>query len=94
MNIKTARRMVLLFMALSVLMALVGLIFFEPGTTVSMYVTMLAFVLMVLALVFLFGFCKCPWCGRRITTGLMKIEVCPHCRRDLETGMKRKGKRK
>ncbi|MBQ9045623.1 MAG: hypothetical protein IJ112_06735 [Oscillospiraceae bacterium] len=94
LNFKTARKLVMFFMIASFACAMVGLIFIEPGTTPSLYVMMAAFVLMVLALVFIFVFCRCPWCGRRIFSGMMKVQVCPHCKRDIDTGMKDKGKKK
>ena len=92
LDFKTARRLVMLFMVASVICAIGDIVFIRPGTQASIYVMLLSFLLMALALVMLFVCCRCPWCGRRITVGLMKVEVCPHCRRDIETGMKVKGK--
>ena len=57
-------------------------------------IALLLTVLMVLSLICLFAFCRCPWCGKRITSGLMQIKVCPHCNRNLETGLRAKGKKK
>ena len=96
MNIdfKTARRLVMIFMAVSFVLAIGGIVFVRPGTQASIYVVLLSFIMMVLALMILIVFCRCPWCGKRITSGLMKIEVCPHCRRDIDTGMKVRGKGK
>ena len=94
LNFKTARRLVMLFMVVSLVSALVGMVFIRPGTQISIYVAVISLISMVLALVILFGLCRCPWCGKRITTGLMKVEICPHCRRDIDTGVKVKGKRK
>ena len=92
MHIKTARQLVKWGMIISATAAVAGLIFFEPGTRISLYVTYSAFGLMVLSMILLFGFCRCPWCNQRITSGLMKVQVCPHCKRDLDTGLKPKGK--
>ncbi len=94
LNFKTARRLVMVFMIASLICALGGMIFIRPGTQASVYVVLLALILMLLALLFLFAFCRCPWCGKRITSGMMKVEVCPHCKRDIDTGIKRKGKKK
>ena len=94
LNFKTARKLVMVFMIASLVCALGGMIFVRPGTQASVYIVLLSLILMILALMILFCLCRCPWCGKRITSGLMKVEVCPHCRRDLETGMKRKGRKR
>ena len=94
MHIKTARRLVMWTMILSVICAVIGLLFFEPGTTGSVYITFGAFGLMLVSIVVLFTLCRCPWCGKRITNGLMKAEYCPHCKRDFDTGLKVKKKKK
>ncbi len=92
-NFKTARKLVMIFMTASLICALGGMIFIRPGSQASIYVVMLALILMTIALLILFGLCRCPWCGKRITSGMMKVEVCPHCKRDIDTGMKVKGKK-
>ena len=94
LNFNTARKLVMTFMIASVVLAVIGMVFVRPGTVASMYVVLFALILMIMALLVLFGACRCPWCGKRITSGLMKVEVCPHCKRDIETGKKRKGKKK
>ena len=93
-NFKTARRLVLVFLIASFVCALISIVFIKPGSQASVYSMLLALALLVLSLIFLFGLCRCPWCGKRITSGVLKVEVCPHCKRDIETGMKVKGKKK
>ena len=93
MQIKTARRLLMFFMIVAVALALIGLIFLEPGTVISVYVTLISFGCMVAAIIILLGYCKCPWCGKRITANLMKAEYCPYCKKDFETGLKHKGRR-
>ena len=94
MHIKTARKLVMWTMVLSVICAVAGLLFFEPGTVASLYITVAAFGLMVVSIVILFGFCRCPWCGQRVTHGLMKAEYCPHCKKDFDTGLRYRKKKK
>ena len=74
MHIKTARKVVLWSMILSVACAVIGLVFFEPGTVASLYVTFAAFGLMLVSIIVLFTACRCPWCNKRVTHGLMKAE--------------------
>lgn len=35
-------------------------------------------------------YCVCPHCGKHITMGLLAIENCPRCKRNLITGKKGK----
>lgn len=92
MHFKTARRVVMFLIVLSFAFALVGLIALKPGTAANFYVMMAAFLLMLVAIFFMVVFCRCPWCDKRIFSGMMKVQVCPHCKRDIDTGMKAKGK--
>lgn len=94
MNFKTARKLVMVLMIVSVVSAVGGVVFIRPGTQASVYVMLTSLISMVLAIGVMFTLCRCPWCDKRIFNGMMKVEVCPHCKRDLETGKKRKGKRK
>lgn len=94
MHIKTARKVALWAMILSGVLAVVGLVFFEPGTTASLYVTFAAFGLMIVSMILIFGYCRCPWCNQRILNGLMKADHCPHCKRDFDTGLKYRKKKK
>ena len=94
LNFKTARTLVMVFMAASFVCAIGGMVFIRPGTQASLYSVVLALILMLLGVLILVAFCRCPWCGKRITAGMMKVQVCPHCKRDIDTGMKAKGKNK
>ena len=94
MHIKTARKLVLWSMILSVACAVVGIVFFEPGTVASLYITFAAFGLMLASVIILFTACRCPWCGKRVTHGLMKAEYCPHCKKDFDTGLKYRKKKR
>lgn len=39
-------------------------------------------------------YCVCPHCGKHITMGLLAIENCPRCHRNLVTGKKGKKSRR
>ena len=43
---------------------------------------------------FMFTGLKCPYCGKRIISNSMNVTICPHCRRDLASGLRVKHKRK
>ncbi len=39
-------------------------------------------------------FCRCPHCGKVILLGVLAIDTCPRCKRNLTTGKKiKKGKK-
>ena len=94
MELKTAKTLTMLSIVMSVICALIGLIGYGPENPARTYFAVAAILLMVQSLICLFVFCRCPWCGKRITSGLMQIKVCPHCNRNLETGLRAKGKKK
>ena len=94
MELKTAKTLTMLSIVMSVICALIGLIGYGPENPARTYFAVAAILLMVMSLICLFAFCRCPWCGKRITSGLMQIKVCPHCNRNLETGLRAKGKKK
>ena len=94
MELKTAKTLTMLSIVMSVICALIGLIGYGPENPARTYFAVAAILLRVLSLICLFAFCRCPWCGKRITSGLMQIKVCPHCNRNLETGLRAKGKKK
>ena len=50
-----------------------------------------AILLAVLGVACLVLFCRCPWCGAHLFRGLFKLKICPSCRRDLYSGVKKKG---
>lgn len=42
----------------------------------------------VVAFLFIFTLLKCPYCGHRIVRNVLKVKACPHCSRNLITGIK------
>ena len=55
--------------------------------------TGIAMFLVMLALYFIFRYCRCPYCGKQIFFGVSKATSCPRCRRNFVTGKKVKKKR-
>lgn len=45
-------------------------------------------VMIVAAFVMMYKYCRCPYCGRRIMMGVLRVKTCPGCRRNLTTGKK------
>ena len=50
----------------------------------------LTFLLCILTIYVILRYCRCPYCGRRIFMGVLKVRTCPACHRDLINGKKTK----
>ena len=72
----------------------IGLLVNNHSADLAMYACIAAVVLMFLGLFITFTCMKCPYCNERIIVKCLTAKVCPHCKRNLETGMKAKGKAK
>ena len=81
-----------LFVAMG--LCIVGLIVNEALPTVGVYIVFAAVILIVVALGLIFTCLKCPYCGKQIISKCLTVTVCPHCKRDLATGIKSKGKKR
>ncbi len=92
MNFQTAKRIVGMLMAISVISCIVGIAVFEPGSLQASYCVLGAFGALLLSVGVMLKWCRCPWCGKVIFRKLFYITECPSCRRDIETGKKKKGK--
>ena len=59
----------------------------SPVQPLFFWLTVLIFAAVIYVMV---KYCRCPHCGKRIMFGVLKITVCPSCRRSLITGKKAK----
>ena len=75
-------------------LCILGLLVNESMPTIGMYVVIAAVSLIVVALAFIFTCLKCPYCGKQLISKCLTVTVCPHCKRNLATGIKSKGKKK
>lgn len=66
--------------------------FIATGADSSIQLLLLAltFILCIGTMYIIIKYCRCPYCGKRIFLGVLKIKNCPACRRNLETGKKGK----
>lgn len=92
MKFDRARNLVKLLLVLCVILCVVGVVVAERGSALALYSGIISIVCFVLAFVVVILYCKCPYCGKVIYLGLFKAVNCPHCRRNLSTGAKTKGK--
>ena len=75
-------------------LCILGLIANESYPNATIYIMVAAVALIVISLALVAICLKCPYCGKRIISKCLTVTVCPHCRRNLSTGMKSKGKRR
>ena len=80
MELKTAKTLTMLSIVMSVICALIGLIGYGPENPARTYFAVAAILLMVLSLICLFAFCRCPWCGKRITRARKSAKGLKLCR--------------
>ena len=81
-----------LFVAMG--LCIVGLIVNEALPAVGMYIVIGAVGLIIVALALIFTCLKCPYCGKQLISKCLTVTVCPHCKRELATGLKSKGKKR
>ncbi len=92
MKLETARKLIPVAAALAAVFTLASLITQNSSASVSLYCAVLGLVFVAAMVALVFGGLKCPWCGKSLVRGGMKITRCPHCRRDLQSGLKTKKK--
>jgi len=92
MDFERARSLVKLLVIFAAIIALAGLIITDYSASLSFYLTLMSAVCCAAAVVVVALFCKCPYCGKHVTLGLLTATHCPKCRRSFTTGKKKKGK--
>ena len=93
MKFDKARNLVKFLLALCLLFGLAGIIISDKGLAFSVYFSLASMICFVLTFIVIALFCKCPYCGKVVYLGLFKATHCPKCRRNFETGVKKKGQR-
>ncbi|NCB50941.1 MAG: hypothetical protein EOM54_03520 [Clostridia bacterium] len=92
MNFNTAKKIVAFLVGISFVICIGGLVVFEKDSIQSQYCAIAALAALLAAVAVVLKWGRCPWCGHLIIRGLFSKTVCPYCKRDLETGKKKKGK--
>ena len=68
-----------------------SILFMAMGDQTLQIVCMaVSFVSLISTIYAMVKYCVCPHCGKHITMGLLAIENCPRCKRNLVTGKKGK----
>ena len=93
MRFDTAKKLIRLFLALGIVCCVGGLILQNTVGTGAVWLIWGA-AASVAACVFVAAVgLRCPYCGRRIIRDCLVVKACPHCRRDLGSGLKVKAKK-
>ena len=91
MKFQTAKRMVLAGFSISIGAAMFGIFFGAGNEQLKSYALTIAIVSLLFTMAVIMKWARCPWCGGSLLRGFFKNKVCPHCKRDLTTGKKKKG---
>lgn len=75
-------------------LCVLGLIVNSGSETAAFYATIAAISCVAAALFILVTCVKCPYCGKRIIRNCLVVKTCPHCRRDLASGLRAKSRKK
>ena len=94
MTFEKARGMLKGFLIAAVALCVVGLLVNSSSETAAFYCVMGAIICLAFGLFVLFTCVKCPYCGKRIIRNCLVVKNCPHCKRNLSSGLKGKSKKK
>ena len=89
MSFDRGRNLAKMLIIMCVVLCVLGVI--TNGDEVSAYFTLGSLVCFVVSFVVVRLYCRCPYCGKTIFVGLFNAVNCPHCRRNLVTGKRKKG---
>ena len=89
-NFEYGRKIAKYLLVAAIALMAVGL-FVTPAESTAQAVVMFAIIgLIVATIVVVYRFCRCPYCGKHIFFGILKVKVCPACKRNLASGKKTK----
>ena len=82
------RNIVRTLIVLAIAFGVLGLMFSGENITQQMTFLLAALACVAGVVVASLTLCRCPYCGKRIVSGVLVVKVCPQCRRSLSTGRK------
>ncbi|HIT31058.1 MAG TPA: hypothetical protein IAC26_09475 [Candidatus Scatomorpha stercoravium] len=91
MDIKTTRKVVTIGFTICIFASLIGIFFGAGNPELSNYMLIVAVIVFLFTAAIIMKYARCPWCGGSLLRKFFKLEVCPHCHRNLTTGKKKKG---
>ena len=91
MNLKTTRRLVTIGFTVCIFTSFIGIFFGAGNPELSNYMLTAGVISLLFTAAIIMKWARCPWCGGSLLRKFFKLEVCPHCHRNLETEKKKKG---
>ena len=88
------QKLVRYLLVLSLVSGAAGLLLYREGTTGQLVCVLLCAALIAAILIIAARDCRCPSCGKRIISGVLVLDTCPRCKRNLYTGDKPKKAKK
>lgn len=91
MKLQTVKKVVMAGFTICIFASLIGIFAGAGNPQLSNYMLVAAVIVLLFTLAIIMKWARCPWCGGSLMRKFFKLEVCPHCHRNLETGKKKKG---
>ena len=91
MKLQTVKKVVMAGFTICIFASLIGIFAGAGNPQLSNYMLVAAVILLLFTLAIIMKWARCPWCGGSLLRKFFKLEVCPHCHCNLETGKKKKG---
>ena len=88
-----ARNIIKGLLAVAGIMCVIALIANDGNSRFAVYAAIIAVVCIVGTLFIVATSMKCPYCGRAIIRKCLVVKTCPHCNRNLVSGLKSKKKK-
>ncbi len=74
----------------TIISALVSVLFTPAGGVAQVALVTFTTILIIINFRIIYKYCRCPFCGKHIMMGALRVKVCPACNRNLQTGKKTK----
>ncbi len=87
-DFERGRTYAIVLVAVSLCLSVGAYLLTEQGSVQNIAMIAGSLLAIVCAVVSVVKLCRCPYCGKMILTGVLRMETCPKCRRSLITGDK------
>lgn len=84
------KKMAKYLLIFALILCAASLLLAPGGSYLQVILMIVTFAVMIATVVVMYRFCRCPYCGKHIMTGILTITSCPRCHRNLSTGKKTK----
>lgn len=89
-NLEYGKKIIKYLIIASIAIMVIALFCTPEGSTVQGLMMLAIIVLLIICFVIIYRYCRCPYCGKHIFFGILRVKVCPACKRNLVNGKKTK----